>query len=233
MLRRGMLGVTVLAACLALGAGAGVPAPEVCDHAARQAAAATGVPLDLLRAIARVETGRGGAGADRQPWPWALNLGGDGRWLPSQAAAQALAEAAIAGGRRNLDLGCFQLNYRWHGDAFPSVAAMLEPQDNALHAARFLADLRARLGNWAAAAGAYHSSDPDRAAAYRARVELELAALSGAPDRAPDRAADAPAPRPDAPRANAFPLLIAARSGIRGSLVPQALPGRGPIWGLP
>ncbi|MBD3765433.1 MAG: lytic transglycosylase domain-containing protein [Rhodobacterales bacterium] len=225
MLRKGMLGATVLAACLALGARAGVPAPEVCDHAARQAATATGVPLDLLRAIARVETGRG-AGADRQPWPWALNLGGDGRWLPSLAEAQALAEAEIAGGRRNLDLGCFQLNYRWHGEAFPSIAAMLEPQGNALHAARFLLDLHARLGDWAAAAGAYHSSDPDRAAAYRARVESELAALSGAPDLPP-------MPPPAAPRFNAFPLLVAAPSGARGSLVPQGLPGRGPIWGLP
>ncbi len=128
-----------------------------------------GIPPGLMTAIARVESGRSSDGSF-SAWPWTLNQGGDGTWHDSRSAAAAALEALLAQGITNVDIGCMQLNWRWHGHAFPDAATMLDPKRNTAHAARFLADLFAETGDWTEAVARYHSRDPDRGAAYAARV---------------------------------------------------------------
>ncbi|HEX9858042.1 MAG TPA: lytic transglycosylase domain-containing protein, partial [Paracoccaceae bacterium] len=84
--------------------------PALCENAARDAAKLTGVPAEVLLTIALTETGRRTPG-DRQlrPWPWTVNQGGDGQWFATREEALAHAAAALEAGKRNLDLGCFQL----------------------------------------------------------------------------------------------------------------------------
>ncbi|MDP1576638.1 MAG: lytic transglycosylase domain-containing protein, partial [Cypionkella sp.] len=53
---------------------------DVCDLAAQHAAQNSDVPLELLMAISRVETGRRADG-EMQPWPWTINQGGQGHWF--------------------------------------------------------------------------------------------------------------------------------------------------------
>ncbi len=48
--------------------------------------------------------------------------------------------------RKLVDLGCMQINHRYHGEKFPSVEAMFDPARNVDYAARFLKDLREREG---------------------------------------------------------------------------------------
>lgn len=192
---------------------------QLCLDAARAAAAATQVPLSVLVAITLTETGRG-EGAQVRPWPWAANGGGESHWFDTATDAAAYARDRIASGATSFDLGCFQLNYRWHGGSFASVEEMLEPTANALYAARFLARLHAETGDWSRAAGAYHSRTEERAARYRARFDAFYAAADGEmPDDRPQLAALAVV----APGRNAFPLLRAgAGAGTLGSLVPLA-----------
>jgi len=212
MARRSVAGTALClwAATLA----ASVPG-QLCLDAARQAAAETGVPLAVLVAITQTETGRG-QGAETAPWPWAANGGGQSHWFDSAAEAAAFARERIAAGAPSFDLGCFQLNYRWHGDAFASVEAMLDPLANAVYAARFLARLHAETGDWSRAAGAYHSRTAANATRYRARFDAFYAAAQ----------TGQPTPRLAAltatlPRQNAFPLLRAGvGAGALGSLVP-------------
>lgn len=189
---------------------------DLCDAAAELAAAETGVPQDLMRAITRVETGR-----DDAPWPWTLNTDGHGQWFDSAEAAVAAAEQAVAEGEDQVDIGCFQLNLRWHGARFASISDMIDPVANARHAARFLSDLHAETGDWRDAAAAYHSRTPERGDAYIARLERVHGASAPTP-------ADAPPP----PRSNGFPLLLAGQSGAAGSIVPH---GRAvtPLIGAP
>jgi soluble lytic murein transglycosylase-like protein len=193
-----------------------------CDAAAATAAKRHGVPFDVLRTITRVETGRRVNGVFA-PWPWALNAGGKGYWLPTREAALDKARAILATGRRNLDLGCFQINHRWHAQHFANVEDMLDPGLNADYAARYLRRHYARLGDWTAAAGAYHSRTKAHADRYLARYRKTYAALRpmvppvpGAPSRPARRH---PAALPDDPAL----LMPGNGRGRMGSLVPVAL----------
>lgn len=199
--------------CLLLAPSPGKAGPELCENAARQAARESGVPVDVLLAIALTETGRLRDGIMR-PWPWAANLDGQGHWFDTPAHALAFAESALAAGRTGFDLGCFQINWHWHGAHFASPRALLEPLAGARYAAGFLADLAAELGSWERAAGAYHSRTPHLAARYRERFAQLRAGLA-------DDALAPPPAGPDAPRRiNTFPLLIAASGG--GQTAPLA-----------
>ena len=179
---------------------------SVCLQAASDAASRTRVPYDVLLAIAQVESGRNG-----QPWPWTVNEGGEGHWFDSIAEAEAHVATVLNQGVTNVDLGCFQLNYRWHASAFVSIADMLDPDRNATYAAEFLAEHFAKSGDWATAASAYHSATPEYAEAYRGKFETAYAALDGVSEDAGFV---------DQQRMNRFPLLVIGAQGSRGSLVP-------------
>lgn len=182
---------------------------RLCADAVRSASAAHDVPSAVLLAITQTETGRG---PQAEPWPWTVNLEGQGHYFPDRPSAVQFAQSAIAQGRTSFDVGCFQVNYRWHGQAFASVASMFDPAANADYAAGFLRRLYAETGDWRAAAGAYHSRTSHLAARYRAVFEpLYNAALASAPNNS----------SPRAPRTNAYPLLQGhGRAAGLGSLVP-------------
>ncbi|MDJ1008265.1 MAG: transglycosylase SLT domain-containing protein [Paracoccaceae bacterium] len=199
----------------------------ICDTAAAQVSRESGVPLSVLRAISLTETGRSKGGAFR-PWPWTVNMEGKGVWFRTRAEAQDYVDAHFERGARSFDVGCFQINYKWHGAAFATIEEMFDPVANARYAARFLGELRAEFGDWSRAAGAYHSRTPQVANRYRARFDRIRARLTGPGD---DRAAETvvatrpaagtvPQP-PPVIRANLFPLLQ-PQGGRRGagSLVP-------------
>lgn len=144
-------------------------APD-CARLAADAGAAEGLPSGLLPAIALVETGKGDGQGGRMPWPWTLNQGGDAHYLDSAAAALAKLDDILATGTTNVDVGCMQLNWKWHSKAFASRADMMDPVQNTAYAARFLKELRNQLGSWELATAAYHSTDPDRGQSYVAKV---------------------------------------------------------------
>lgn len=196
-------------------------APETCDAAAAYAAAEHGVPVDLMQAITRAETGQQRDGAFR-PWPWAVNEGGKGTWFDNRIAAETYASQAVAAGVRNIDIGCFQLNFRWHGHAFASVSEMFDPMRNARHAAAFLADLQRETGDWRLAAGAYHSRTPALAERYGARVEALRTTVS-----------DLPIPSAPQTAINRFPLLQSGTPTSPGSLVPGLGATRRLLTGAP
>ncbi|WP_347268733.1 hypothetical protein [Paracoccus sp. (in: a-proteobacteria)] len=149
---------------------AALPAAEVCEWAAAQAAEEAGVPPEILGALTLTETGRRMEGVVR-PWAWSANAEGEGTWFDDPVSAIAFAEDRVAQGRTNVDIGCFQLNYRWHGGNFASVAQMFDPLANARYAAGFVRRLYAETGDWRTAAGAFHSRTPANAQRYLARFD--------------------------------------------------------------
>jgi hypothetical protein len=169
----------------------------LCERAIVNGARTVGVPVEVLHAISLTETGRQ-LGTGFKPWPWAVNREGQGHWFDNREQVLAFARESLAANRRSFDLGCFQINYNWHGHNFPSVEAMVDPETSAVYAARFLQDLHRELGTWSAAAGAYHSRTPEFASRYRERFDRILAGLGGAPLVTADGFVPATAPPPDA-----------------------------------
>lgn len=153
---------------------------DICRAAAIRAADNAGIPREVLLAITLVETRTNRDGASG-PWPWTLNVAGKGFWFKSRAAALVHAQRTLAGGQTSFDVGCFQLNYRWHGSAFASIDQMFEPGPSGAYAAKFLKSLHAETGDWIKASGLYHSRTTKHATRYRNLVAQAVKRMGGAP----------------------------------------------------
>ena len=99
----------------------------LCERAIVNGARRGGVPPEVLHAVALTETGRKQDGRMR-PWPWAINREGKGYWFETREEALAFAQASLAAGRPSFDVGCVQINYRWHGHAFPIARGHVRPR---------------------------------------------------------------------------------------------------------
>lgn len=151
----------------------GTNANGPCETWTYAAAAEFNVPTDLMLAILRVETWRASDDGGHS-WPWAVNLAGTSHWFESRSEAESFVRGQLSQQGVSLDIGCFQLNTRWHGAAFPDVSRMFEPSVNSRYAARFLAALYDEMGSWSAAAAAFHSRTPEIGARYLSRVEAAM-----------------------------------------------------------
>jgi hypothetical protein len=176
-----------LAGVLVLGQLAGSPPPAEPAAACMRAAAAAEqrwqLPQHLLEAIGRVESGQTDPATGRVlPWPWIANVAGTDYVFASADAAAAAVQELRDHGVSSIDVGCFQINLRYHPQAFSSVTEGFQPEANADYAGRFLRSLFERAGSWEAAIGAYHSAEPDRGEPYRQRV---LQAWRGFDESAP------------------------------------------------
>lgn len=138
--------------------------PNACEREMARAADKHGVPLGMLYAVGLTETGRGASLA-----PYALNIDGRAFYDADRATALRRFADAKAAGARLIDVGCMQINQRYHGRNFASVEAMLEPAANVDYAARFLKQLEAREGSWTMAVARYHAG-PDNDPAQKRYV---------------------------------------------------------------
>lgn len=168
------LGVSIM------GSGANASMPD-CETLAAKASVKHGLPDGRLSAIARAESGRSVKGSGYRAWPWTLNVQGKGYYFPTREKALAHLEKVIAEGVRNVDVGCMQINYRWHGDQFASIQEMMEPTANTDYAARYLKDLRREGGDWDVATRYYHSREKERGTAYLSRVKRVQARITNSP----------------------------------------------------
>ena len=129
------------------------------------------IPDRLLHAISLVESGRWNADhRETLAWPWTVMAEGEGRFLPSKAAAIAEVKKLQARGVRNIDVGCMQVNLLAHPDAFANLDEAFEPATNVAYAARFLVGLYDSTQNWPTAGAYYHSQTPSEAAPYKAKL---------------------------------------------------------------
>lgn len=142
-----------------------------------------GIPDRLLHAISLVESGRWDA--DKRAsfaWPWTVMAEGEGRFLPTKAAAIAEVEALQARGVKNIDVGCMQVNLLAHKGAFANLDEAFEPATNVGYGARFLMGLYSSTENWTTAAAYYHSQTPSLAAEYKTKLIAAWDAAKKRPD---------------------------------------------------
>jgi hypothetical protein len=145
-------------AALSICSGAsGARANGPCEREMALAARRHGVPLGVLYSVGLSETGRKGVLN-----PYALNIDGASVIASDLAHALAAFSQAKTRGGKLIDLGCMQINHRYHGDNFASVVAMFDPAENVDYAARFLKDLRAREGSWTMAVARYNAGPTNK-----------------------------------------------------------------------
>jgi soluble lytic murein transglycosylase-like protein len=147
-----------------LAASSALAADNACEREMHAASARYDVPLGILYAVGLTESGR-----KESLQPYAMNIAGQPYYAANLADGVSRFEEARAAGTVLIDIGCMQINYRFHGDRFTSVEAMFEPHRNVDYAARFLQELRAREGSWTLAVARYHAG-PDNDPAQKQYV---------------------------------------------------------------
>ena len=169
-----------------------------------------GIPGNLLLGIGLQEAGtrRGGR---LTVWPWAVNAAGEGRLFDTREAAMAWVRARRGAGVRSIDVGCLQINLRWHPGAFATLEEGFDPWRNADYAARFLVSLHRKTGDWTLAAGSYHSFTPARRDVYLASLRRNLAAANARLSELSALAGTAGGSAPAAPAVRAGPRPAPAR----------------------
>ena len=142
----------LLAAALIISISDEAAAANACEREIQAAAARYGIPEGILYSVGLTETGRRGS-----LQPYALNVEGKALFPASPGDALRRFAEARAQGAKLIDLGCMQINHRYHASQFSSVEAMLDPRRNVDYAARFLRELHDRHETWTMAVARYHA----------------------------------------------------------------------------
>ncbi len=162
-----------------------------CMDAAAKAEARHGIPRKLLQAITLVETGRTENG-QFIAWPWTTNIDANGRYFESKNDVARFVRRRLHAGETSIDIGCFQINTKWHGDNFDSIDEMLDPAAGAEYAAKFLLDLKKEFGDWETAATKYHSRTPVHARRYGKKLAAIQDSLLKEPNEDEDHSISLP-----------------------------------------
>lgn len=144
--------IALAAALLSSAAGKATAAVNACEPEILRASDRYGIPVGILYAVGLTETGNKGS-----LQPNAMNIEGKPLFPASRAAALTAFADARRNGAKLIDVGCMQVNVRYHGDQFRSLTDMFDPRQNVDYAARFLADLKKRHVSWSMAVARYHA----------------------------------------------------------------------------
>jgi hypothetical protein len=136
---------------------------DLCENEIAMAERKYGIPHRLFMAIGTVESGRTiDNSKQKRPYPWTICAAGKSYYFSTKSAAIATVKRLMAQGKRNIDVGCMQVNLLHHDNAFKTLEEAFTPKYNVDYAARFFINLKNTYNSWTQAVGYYHS----RAARY-------------------------------------------------------------------
>ncbi len=147
-------------------------ADDAVPSAYRLVAAEYEIPVQLFYALALAESGKTIESLKRRrPWPWTLNIAGEGVYFRSRWQAWRALDQSLRAGQDSVDIGLMQINWRFHQGRLDNSWLALEPYHNLAVGAEILRRCYAERRDWWASVGCYHApSDKPRARRYRARV---------------------------------------------------------------
>ncbi|GAB4165988.1 MAG: hypothetical protein Tsb006_5490 [Rickettsiaceae bacterium] len=129
------------------------------------------LPPNILHAISLQETQKAHSKHNiNVVWPWTINVEGKGFHFRNKNEALRFVKAQMREGKSSIDVGCMQINLKYHPDAFVSLEQAFSPRRNVAYAARLLRQHYEKHGSWKKAVGYYHSSTEHRALDYQASV---------------------------------------------------------------
>lgn len=121
------------------------------------------IPKGLLKAVSKVESAYN---------PLALNDGLKQHKFKNKQEAIERITYLQSIGKTNFDVGCMQINYRWHYKNFTSVEEMLDVDWNVRYAASHLYGLYKEHESWQIAIRYYHSYDPEIHKKYSKKIAI-------------------------------------------------------------
>ena len=155
----------------------GLPSPgwsaESVPGGYRIVAAERAIPDTIFYAVALAESGRANNSEGiHRPWPWTLNVAGDGYYYPTRIEAWQALNDWLKKGKRSIDIGLMQVNWRYHQERLGTPWQALDPYHNMRVGAAILQDCYTTEHDWWVSVGCYHApNNPQRATRYRRRVE--------------------------------------------------------------
>lgn len=132
----------------------------------------SGIPSAILYAVALTESATQITSSNiYRPWPWTLNVGGQGYFFDSRIAAWQALKRWISQDRRSIDIGLMQVNWRYHKQKLVTPWQALDPYHNLRVGAEILKNCYLDRNEWWESVGCYHSpANTQRAKRYRKRV---------------------------------------------------------------
>lgn len=129
------------------------------------------IPFGLLKAIAITESGKKDPHTGlREPWPWTIGNQGKSYYCETKEEAVKLVRKLQHEGKTNIDIGCMQINLKYHGNVFSSLEEAFDPQVNIAYAASLLHKLKKKHHSWTKAICFYHSSQETHAQSYLKKI---------------------------------------------------------------
>lgn len=145
---------------------------DECVYHIREAEKRYNLPPYLLHAIALTESGKGG-----KPHPHAMNIMGKSYFGKSTGDMESVVNRYGAGS--SIDVGCMQINLKYHAKRFRDWRSLLMPQYNAEYGALYLTELYREFGSWTKAVAAYHSRTSWKGANYVCLVTRRYGQIFG------------------------------------------------------
>ena len=130
----------------------------------------TDIPKNLLLSIGKSESGRILKNNKHVIWPWTVNHAGKSLFFDTKKQMQKYVLKHVELNDYNIDVGCMQINLKWHKNNFKKISDMFAIEPNVSYAASFLLQLKNKHGSWDKAIKHYHSSDPNKNKPYLIKV---------------------------------------------------------------
>ena len=129
------------------------------------------LPSKLLASVSITETGRFNQNiGEVRSWPWSVNHLGQPFYFNSKSEAIAFVASLIRKGHRSIDVGCMQVNLKYHPTAFSNLHQAFDPGSNIAYAAGLLKKHYLNHTSWVRAIAKYHSGETSRGKEYANRV---------------------------------------------------------------
>ncbi len=143
---------------------------NLCENTIQNIELQTDIPKGLLSGIGKAE-------AIRKIknkfiiWPWTINHAGKSMFFDTKKQMRNYVFKNLKRNDFNMDVGCMQINIKWHKNNFKKISDMFEVVPNISYAASFLQQLKNKHGSWDNAIKNYHSSDSKKNKPYLIKVK--------------------------------------------------------------
>ena len=143
---------------------------KLCENTIESIELQTDIPKGLLLGIGKVEAIRK-INNKYIIWPWTINHAGKSLFFDTKKQMRNYVYKNLKRNDFNIDVGCMQINIKWHKNNFKKISDMFEVDPNISYAASFLQQLKNKHGSWDKAIKHYHSSDPKKNKPYLIKVK--------------------------------------------------------------